>query len=294
MDLKFLTGEPALLAGRTLFVADIHVGIEHEFRKSGLNMPSQTQNLLSRIESLLENTHARRLVLIGDIKHKVPGISWQETREVPVFLQRLAEKAELHVVPGNHDGRIAEFVPKGVKLYPMEGSLIQDKGIVAGRRNGERRRPQTPSNKRSPSIEPLVYVCHGHAWPDPAFLQAKYLIMSHSHPQVEFRDRLGYTWRERIWIRAALDSKKIREKYPAAKSIPELIVMPAFNPLSGGIPVNRKKRPEEQHRKEGGTTHIGSGSTFSPERSPILKSAKMKTAKIYMLDGTYLGELGKL
>jgi putative SbcD/Mre11-related phosphoesterase len=249
-SLKFLTGEPALLAGKTLFLADIHVGIEHEFRKSGLNMPSQTQSLLNRIISLLEKTHARKLVLIGDIKHKVPGTSWQEEREVPAFLQRLAEKTELHMVPGNHDGGIAKFVPKGVKLYPVQGVLLGD-----------------------------IYASHGHTWPDPSFLQAKCFLMSHSHPQVEFRDRLGYTWRERIWIRAKLDKAKIRGKYPGAKPLPELIVMPAFNPLSGGIPVNRKKQPEEV-----GKQHI----------SPILKSAKMKSAKIYMLDGTYLGELGKL
>jgi len=250
MDLKFLTGEPALLAGRTLFAADIHVGIEHEFRKSGLNMPSQTPKLLSRIESLLEKTRARKLVMIGDIKHKVPGISWQEEREVPAFLQRLAEKTELHIVPGNHDGGIADFVPKGVKLYPTQGGLF-----------GE------------------IYASHGHTWPEPSFLQARYFLMSHSHPQVEFRDRLGYRWGERIWMRASLEPKKIREKYSGAKAIPELIVMPAFNPLSGGIPVNRKKQPEEVEKR-----HI----------SPILKSAKMKTARIYMLDGTYLGELGKL
>jgi putative SbcD/Mre11-related phosphoesterase len=249
-DLKFLTGEPALLAGKTIFLADIHIGIEREYKLSGLNMPSQTGKLLSRIESLLEKTHARKLVLIGDIKHKVPGISWQEEREVPVFLQRLADKAEVHVIPGNHDGGISEYIPKGVKMYPMEGGLLGS-----------------------------VYACHGHAWPDPSFMQAKYFLMSHSHPQVEFRDRLGYTWRERIWIRTSMDIKKIREKYPGAGKLPELIVMPAFNPLSGGIPVNRKKKPGEKEKQ-----HI----------SPILKSAKMRTAKIFLLDGTYLGELGKL
>jgi putative SbcD/Mre11-related phosphoesterase len=249
MDIKFVTGEPALLAGKTLFVADIHVGIEYEYRQSGINMPSQTGKLLTRIESLLEKTKAKKLVLIGDIKHKVPGISWQEEREVPAFLQRLAEKMEVHVVPGNHDGGIAEFIPKGVKLYPMRGGLFGN-----------------------------VYASHGHTWPEPSFAKAEYFIMSHSHPQVEFRDRLGYRWGERIWIRAKLDKTKIREKYKGIKAVPELIVMPAFNPLSGGIPVNRKIPKEGQKR------HI----------SPILKSAKMRTAKIFMLDGTYLGELGKL
>jgi putative SbcD/Mre11-related phosphoesterase len=250
VTLKFVTGEPALLAGKTLFLSDIHVGIEHEFRKSGINMPSQTGKLLSRIESLLRKTRAKKLVLIGDIKHKVPGKSWQEAREVPVFLQRLAEKAELYVVPGNHDGGIAEFIPKGVKLYPTHGGLFGN-----------------------------IYASHGHTWPDSSFLKAKYFLMSHSHPQFEFRDRLGYRWGERVWIRSSLDLRKIRAKYPAARTLPELIVMPAFNPLSGGIPVNRKKQPQEVEKQ-----HI----------SPILKSARMRTARIYMLDGTYLGELGKI
>jgi len=267
----FVTGEPALVFGKILFIADIHIGIENEYRLSGLNMPSQTGKLLSRIESLLEKTKARKLVLIGDIKHKVPGISWQEEREVPAFLSRLAEKVEMHVVPGNHDGGIAKYIPRGVKLYPMAGMLFGK-----------------------------VYASHGHAWPEPSFLQAKYLVMSHSHPQVEFRDRLGYTWRERVWIRAGLDRKRLSEKYakslegaraPSGHRLPELIVMPAFNPLSGGIPVNKKK-PER--KKEGGTAYAISGSTFSPERSPILKSAKMQPARIYMLDGTYLGRLGRI
>jgi len=259
VTLKFLTGEPALLAGKSLFLSDLHVGIEHEYRQSRINMPSQTGKLLSRIESLLQKTHAKKLVLIGDIKHKVPGTSWQETREVPVFLQRLAEKAGVHVVPGNHDGGIAEFIPKGVKLCPTQGGLFGN-----------------------------IYASHGHTWPEPNFLKARYLLISHSHPQFEFRDRLGYRWGERVWIRASLDLKKIRVKYPEAKKLPELIVMPAFNPLSGGIPVNRKKQLQKQTG--------GGEAAFSPERhiSPILKSAKMRTAKIYMLDGTYLGELGKL
>jgi putative SbcD/Mre11-related phosphoesterase len=263
MEIKFLTSEPALLAGKTLFASDIHIGIEREYRLSGLSMPSQTGRLLERMEELLRKTKAKKLVLIGDIKHKVPGTSWQEEREVPVFLQRLAEKSEVHVVPGNHDGGISKHIPKGVALHTMEGGIFSS-----------------------------IYACHGHAWPDPSFLKAKYLLVSHSHPQVEFRDRLGYRWGERVWIRASLDLKRIRAKYHEAREAPELIVMPAFNPLSGGIPVNRKKQPE----KNQGDRWKASEDAFSPERhiSPILKSAKMRAARIYMLDGTYLGELGKI
>ncbi|MEM5812344.1 MAG: metallophosphoesterase [Candidatus Aenigmatarchaeota archaeon] len=254
-QLKFVTNEPAIVFCRTLFIADLHIGIENEYRVSGLNIPSQTEKILSRIESLLKKSRAKNLVLIGDIKHRVPGTSWQEEKEIPVFLSRLSEKADINIVPGNHDGGIAEFLPKGVKIYDMEGFLFGD-----------------------------VYACHGHAWPERSFLDAKYLLISHSHPQIEFKDSLGYRWGERVWVRTNLNPKIISEKYKITKlpkPLPELIIMPAFNPLCGGIPVNKKIEENKDAVQE-------------RQISPLINSAFMSKARIYMLDGTYLGELRKL
>jgi len=37
-DIKFVTNAPALLAGKTLVVADLHIGIEQEFFRSGIKI----------------------------------------------------------------------------------------------------------------------------------------------------------------------------------------------------------------------------------------------------------------
>jgi metallophosphoesterase superfamily enzyme len=56
-----------------------------------------------------------------------------------------------------------------------------------------------------------------------------------------------------------------------AKS-PKLIIMPAFNDILGGLPLNRL-----------GTSRMG----------PILRSGSLDTAnsEVYLLDGTFLGKL---
>jgi putative SbcD/Mre11-related phosphoesterase len=247
--MKFLTNEPALLADRTLVIGDLHIGIEYDFRKSGIYIPSQTGVMASRISRLLKETKARKLVILGDIKHKVPGISWQELREVPEFLSMLGKKVPVEIVPGNHDDGLADIVPN-LKIHPSSGFLL-------GR----------------------VYLCHGHSWPSAEFLNADYVVTAHRHPLVEIRDRLGCSWRYPVWVRAGLNKSGIAEKFPEAKGrLPGLVVMPAFNTFAGGLPVNLQKHMRQE--KE----YVG----------PLIRSAEMKKAKLYLLDGTYLGSAGSI
>ena len=60
---------------------------------------------------------------------------------------------------------------------------------------------------------------------------------------------------------------KLEEKYPSS-SHPEILVMPAFNPLCGGIAVNQE-----------GIT------------GPIGKITDIRNARIYLIDGTSLGKV---
>jgi len=75
--------KPALFVGKTLVVSDLHIGIEHSFRKSGIKIPSGTENMKKSILEMIDETGAEKLVILGDLKHKVPGITMQELREVP-------------------------------------------------------------------------------------------------------------------------------------------------------------------------------------------------------------------
>ena len=75
MSLKFLYGEPAVLVENALIVADLHVGIEYEFRRSGIRLPSNVDQMRKRLLILIKETGTERLILLGDVKHKVPGIT---------------------------------------------------------------------------------------------------------------------------------------------------------------------------------------------------------------------------
>lgn len=247
--MDFLTGEPVVILRDTVVVADLHIGIEAEYFRNGIKLPSQTEKMVKRLDEILDETQARRIVIAGDLKHKVPGTTQQETREIPAFLKHLAFRSDVALIPGNHDGGISSMLPNKVALQPTEGLLLGD-----------------------------TFICHGHAWPSWEFLNASYVVIGHTHPMIEFRDSLGYRWQERVWVRARLNEKAIREKYGKVENVPELIIMPAFNDYAGGVALNRDYAEDQQKN------FIG----------PLINNVDMNTAKVYMLDGTFLGELGNI
>lgn len=241
--LKFITGEPALVFGKSLIVADLHIGIEHELYKSGIKVPSQVGKMQNKIDKLIKKTGAKRLIVLGDIKHQVPGVSFQELREVPEFFNHFSEKIETHIVLGNHDSELPALVDN-VQIHGTEGFRLGD-----------------------------IYIAHGHAWPKKEFLKCKCIILSHTHPMIEIRDKLGYRFTERVWVKACLDRKKAKIKYKnIPPKLPEIILVPAFNDFSGGGFVNRE-------------------GTFS---GPLTKLIDKKKSETFFLDGTSLGSLDKL
>ncbi|HPC89128.1 MAG TPA: metallophosphoesterase, partial [Methanothrix sp.] len=98
MQLLPIFGAPLLLAEgeqRVLVAADLHIGIEHELWLEGVSVPSQTGKMLERLLGCLDEIRPDRLLLLGDVKHNVPRTSWQERREVPDFLSRIAGKVKV-------------------------------------------------------------------------------------------------------------------------------------------------------------------------------------------------------
>jgi putative SbcD/Mre11-related phosphoesterase len=212
--MRFVTGKPALVIGKNLVIADLHLGIEREFRQSGIKLPSQAGRMREELEALIGETKAERLIILGDVKHKVPGISYQELKEVPEFLGHFSKslRAEnIEIILGNHDPGMEELVPEGVKLHPSGGIVLGD-----------------------------VYLGHGHTWPAPSFLSCSKAVIGHRHPMIEFRDRLGYRFIEPVWIRGRLDRERVGRKYKDVPAgLPEIVITPAFNSLAGSVAVNR-------------------------------------------------------
>jgi len=242
MKIKFLT-EPALLVGKTLVIADLHIGLEYEIYKSGITIPSQVERLEKRIDKIIKQTKAKHLVILGDVKHQVPTISWQEYREIPKFLDHFDIK--ISIIKGNHDGNIERLAPKEIDIYDAQGFKINN-----------------------------FLLTHGQAWPFMGDLDADYLIMAHVHPAVEFWTE-NFRSIEPCWLKCEIDNEKLFKKYKIKTKFKQGIVMPAFNHLIGGMAFNSKN--------------------FEP-LGPLLKNEilKWKKSELYLLDGTFLGNLENL
>jgi hypothetical protein len=246
--IRFIKNYPALFISeiKALVIADLHIGISYELYKSGINIPSQVKEMKETIEKLIKQTKAKRLIILGDVKHDVPGISVQEMREIPEFLKAISKKIKVEICLGNHDTYLKEILPENIKLHGAKGFKIKNYGFN-----------------------------HGHAWPSKELMTCNYLIISHTHPTIQFIDKFGYRIVEPVWIKGKIDQEKIKEKYKVKKTGKlEVIITPAFNNLLGGTPINIKTTSDEL---------LG----------PLLKNnfIDLNNSELYLLDGTYLGKL---
>jgi len=237
---------PLLLAEgkeRLLVASDLHLGLEHELWLGGISIPSQTRKILSLLEGYLERIRPDRLLILGDLKHNVPKTSWQERREVPEFLRQLSVRVRVDIVSGNHDSNLADMAPLGVRVHPATGIVREGRGYF-----------------------------HGHTWPEEKVVRSGLMIAAHLHPVVRLKDPLGSFQTHSVWARAPIKSEVVEENYGFISS-GEIIIMPAFNPLCGGLALNE---PAEDLR------------------GPLLSMADMEHARIYLLDGTDLGLLAEI
>jgi putative SbcD/Mre11-related phosphoesterase len=267
MGVRFLTNEPAMLIGdrehgRILAIADLHLGIEHELFRDGITIAPQAKKLFEKISRLIRATRAEKLVIIGDLKHKVPGISFRELKEIPKFIEPLAEKVHIVLVRGNHDTEFKDMFRGNVEVHGAKGFAIGKYGFF-----------------------------HGHAWPHKEMLKCDHLLTAHIHPTVEFIDDFGFRLVEKVWVKGRLKEKIVKEKYKIGKRRKgkkakeeknfefggmQTIIFPSFNPVISGVPLNSKRK----------RNYIG----------PLLSSGAfdVRKAEAYMLDGTALGEVRKI
>lgn len=257
MKMLPIHNQPALLIEwreRILVVGDTHIGIEDEVRERGVNIRSQTNTMLTAILELCKEYGAERLIHLGDVKHNIPMSRKQEWHEVPIFFKELLTLvSKIDIIPGNHDGNLRRMLPEGVRLHPSDGLKLEglDVGFV-----------------------------HGHTWPAPHVMKSNRIVMGHNHPMILFSDALGARRNESCWLRARSSADWAERRFTSRKVLgyggdSEFIIMPAFNSVCSGKPVNVCN-----------TKLLG----------PLMRSRliNVEDADIYLLDGTYLGKLDAL
>ncbi|NKI34625.1 ligase-associated DNA damage response endonuclease PdeM [Wenzhouxiangella sp. XN79A] len=88
---------------RTAFVADVHLGKDQVFRRSGVPIPADVLHAeLAALDAVLAGTGAERLVVLGDWVHAAPAGDDAWPHVVARWRERHAA-LELILVAGNHD-----------------------------------------------------------------------------------------------------------------------------------------------------------------------------------------------
>lgn len=226
---------------RRLLVADYHAGLERAMRYSdGIAIRSRAGSRRKRLLAAIDEVDAAEVIVVGDLMHSIGDPTYSERDEIEDLLEAMPADVELTVVKGNHDGDLETWLEGGT-VHQAPGTVID--GLA---------------------------LSHGHTWPPPGALEADVLVIGHEHPAVRLEDDVGGATIRRAWLRGRLDGTYLAEHLdveavPAQG--PDLVVMPAFNELSGGTWVNVDDE------------------TFLV---PYLPTALLE-GRAYLLDGTKLG-----
>ena len=268
-----VVGEPAAVADlgaqRVLLVADVHAGIEAGLRyERGVELADRADERRSRLLELITETTPDRVVVLGDLVHRIGAPDGDEQAELEALVAAVTDRVPLTLVEGNHDGGVAEAVGPAI-------DVVDPRGGVLGEADATHDLPEGGS----------IGVLHGHTWPGPALWGADVICVGHEHPQVRLEDAVGGSRTARAWLRGPLspaafagssggtDSREADPRETDAKRSftgdpPELVVFPAFNERSGGTWINV------------------AGDDFL---APFLPDG-LAAGDAYLLDGTRLGD----
>lgn len=192
--MEFVYNEPAVISDDKLIIGDLHIGLESELRKRGINTPTQSKEMSNRITKILFENNCSELVILGDLKHGIPWAEWDEKKNLKKFIKSIESKASVKIVKGNHDASIEKYIEKDI-IKPQ------------GYRDGEE------------------YFLHGHAEPKDEAFECKQIFMSHLHPTIKITDSLGKTTVQKTWLKGKVE--KNQEKT-------NLLIVPSFNKLISG------------------------------------------------------------
>ena len=220
-----IPGEPAATvriggdAGEetALVVADYHAGIEIGLRyERGVELDSNADLRRIQLSGLLDRVDPDRLVVLGDLGHRVGGADGEEADELDALLDALLDRVPVTLVPGNHDTGVGDrFAGEaGFTLAPVAGTRLGRVGFA-----------------------------HGHTWPSRDALAGDVLCIGHEHPAVRLEDSVGGGRKERAWLRGPLRPGPFADYWGIDVAElewrnPDVVAFPAFNNRSGGTWVN--------------------------------------------------------
>jgi len=167
---RIVPSHPALIVegkSRFLVVTDLHIGFESNLAANDIFVGKNTtvNETISELESLIDDTNADSLILLGDVKSSIKSISKNEWDEIPLFFNKIKEKCdyqrtEQSYSPIDEDAQAGlEFLLRMLCNVPYPNQIPADGArhnvvIEPAQKIQPDRRPETDEYPLSPQQEP--------------------------------------------------------------------------------------------------------------------------------------------
>ena len=200
LQTRIVPSKPALILEgqkKSLVVTDIHIGFESSLSSNEIYIGknSTTNETINEISEIIDTENPDSVILLGDVKSSIKSISRNEWDDVPMFFEKISQKCDVVLVPGNHDANIQRLVPDNI-------SMISSTGMV----------------------EENVLLTHGHTMPSENFSHVDKIIMGHVHPVFFQEDSVVNG--QRVWVSIKTEKEKI---FPNKSGELEITIIPSFN-----------------------------------------------------------------
>jgi len=197
---RIIPGKSALVIEgqkKYLVISDLHIGFESSLASNEIFIGKNTtiNETIDELSEIIQLEKPDSVVLLGDVKSSIKNISKTEWNDVPLFFEKIKEKCNVILIPGNHDANIQRLVPKDV-------SMISSTGMV----------------------EDNILFTHGHRMPSENFAHVKKIIMGHIHPVFFQEDSIVNG--QRVWISIKTEKGQI---FPSESGEIEITIVPSFN-----------------------------------------------------------------
>ena len=228
---------------KILLVADLHLGFEAEWVKSGLEarQPEWSFKIIDQLKGDLEETLADQLIILGDLEHSfIHFRSIKRDRDGPwVSNKWIREKA------------LNYFVEQVVEIEGLRVSLIrgnQDTSVVKSLQN-----QKDLDIEKEASLFNQLGVFHGHKNPGKKVLLSSEIVLGHIHPSIEVIDELNLRHRYPVFAKLTLSREEVLDIFNSPIEHREInlnekitiTILPAYNTYLSGFVLNEAQKDEE-------------------------------------------------
>jgi hypothetical protein len=200
LQTRIIPSKPALIVKgikKNLIVTDIHIGFENSMvlNEIFIGKNSTINKTIQELSEIIDVEKPNSVILLGDIKSSIKNISKSEWSEVPLFFEKIKQKCDVILIPGNHDANIQKLVPDDITMISSTGMVDEN-----------------------------VLFTHGHTMPSENFSHVEKIIIGYIHPVFFQEDSVMNG--QRVWVSLKTEKKKI---FPSTSGELEIIIVPSFN-----------------------------------------------------------------